>query len=224
MGKLKNIGWTIGVVLAIASSIFIYTTIGGSSSWLGVLFLLVGFVIVGLSIALLYYRFVPQNKSQAVMNSTTVVESLKRVFKVVTAEGHFTEILDIKDTKTTLSFLPSTKKALIIVKAKVMMGYDFSEMEWEVDEANRKLNWKKKPTLKVISITPEITYYNIENGLLNKFNNEDFNKIQAQSIERITEVALTSELPKIAAQQAHTLITEMAQLHQWQLEGVHLLN
>lgn len=87
-----------------------------------------GLGILVLAGILLWYRFRTNGKSVAKMNSIVVVEALKRVFKVVTAEGQFTEIVDFEDTKQRLSIFPSTKKALIIVKAHVQMGYDFSKM------------------------------------------------------------------------------------------------
>ena len=63
----------------------------------------------------------------------------------------------------------------------------------------------------------------MENGLFNKFNNEDLNKIQAECIAQITENALKSDLPKLAAHQAKMLLTEMSSMHQWKPEGVNLL-
>jgi hypothetical protein len=96
-------------------------------------------------------------------------------------------------------------------------------MEWEGSDENKMLRLKKIPQPHIISISPEITYYNMENGLFNKFNNEDLNKIQADCILQITENALKSDLPKLAAQQAKLLLTEMSAMHNWKLEGVQLL-
>jgi len=141
MGKLKKILWTIGGILALLSSIFIYSTLG-NSSLVGVLFLVAGLGILILASLLLWFKYrvnVPRSKSVTEINSVVVVEALKRVFKVVTAEGQFTEIVDFADTKQRLSILPSTKKALVIVKAHVQMGYDFSKMKWDIDEANGKI-------------------------------------------------------------------------------------
>jgi hypothetical protein len=220
MGTLQNIAWTIGVVLAIFSSIFIYTTIGGSSSIIGILFLLAAVVITLLCGVLVYQRFKKESQPTAIMNSHAVVESLKRVFKVITAEGHFTEIVDFKDTKQTLSLLPSTKKALIIVKAKVMMGYDFSEMEWDVDELNNTVRLKKMPQLKLLSNSTDINYYNMENGLFNRFTNEDLNVIKDQCTAQIAEVAWQSELPTVAVEQANMLLTELGKMHDWNIDKI----
>lgn len=222
MGTLKKILWTIGGVLALLSSIFIYTTLGNSSV-VGVLFMLAGLVIVALGGAMVWLRYRKQGKTTSEMNSVVVVEALKRVFKVVTAEGQFTEIVDFKDTKQRLSILPSTKKALIIVKAHVQMGYDFSKMKWDIDERTGEVTLLSAPEPHIMSISPDMKYYNIENGLFNKFTNEDFNAIQQQCTETIRQVAMNSDLPHLAAEQAQMLLGEMARVHQWKIEGIKRL-
>lgn len=223
MGKLKKILWTIGGVLALLSSIFIYTAIGGNSI-VSILFLLAGLAIVILGGAVLWLRVKGDKKSATEMNSVVVVEALKRVFKVVTAEGQFTEIVDFKDTKQRMSILPSTKKALIIVKAHVQMGYDFSKMKWDINEESGEVKLLSAPEPHILSIAPDIKYYNIENGLFNKFTNEDFNAIQQQCTETIRQVAMDSDLPHLAAEQAQMLLGEMARMHHWKIEGVKKLS
>lgn len=222
MNKIKKIGFGIAGLLAIVLSLFLFSAFSDSNMLLASIFLLATIAIVGIAA---YLLIKPRLESKAVtqVNSHTMVESLKRVFKVVTAEGHFTEIVDFKHTSQKIAIIPSTKKALIIVKAKVLMGYDFAQMEWEGSDENKMLRLKKIPQPHIISISPEITYYNMENGLFNKFNNEDLNKIQADCILQITENALKSDLPKLAAQQAKLLLTEMSAMHNWKLEGVQLL-
>jgi hypothetical protein len=211
-------------VLAVLSSIFIYTAIGGANSIIGVIFLLAAIAILVLGGVLVYLRFKPRNKNTTITNRHTMVDSLKRVFKVETAEGHFTEIVDFKDTKQHLTLFRSTKKALIIVKAKVEMGYDFSKIEWDLNEEEGIIKLRKMPKPQITSISPNITYYNLENGLLNKFSTEDFNAVQANCIQQITQVALESDLPSVAAHQAQMLIKELAKMHQWKLEGTQLLD
>lgn len=222
MNRMKKIGYTAAGVLALVLCIFLYNAFSDSNVLLGSIFLLAAISIIGLA-AILYFKPKFKQKNTTQMNSHTMVDSLKRVFKVVTAEGHFTEIVDFKHTNLKIAILPSTKKALIIVKAKVLIGYDFAQMEWEGSDESKTLRLTKIPQPHIISISPEIKYYNMENGLFNKFNNEDLNKIQAECIAQITENALKSDLPKLAAHQAKMLLTEMSSMHQWKLEGVNLL-
>jgi hypothetical protein len=132
--------------------------------------------------------------------------------------------VDFKETKQRLSILPSTKKALIIVKAHVQMGYDFSKIKWEIDTSSGKVTLQSVPEPHILSINPDINYYNLENGIFNKFTNEDFNAIQAQCIATVRDVAEKSELPHLAADQAKMLLTELASIHHWEISGVKLLD
>lgn len=221
MKKIKRGLYITAGVLAVILCIFLYSSLSSNNAFLGAIFLFLAMAIVGLSLAILFKgKF---NKNRNVMNSHTMVDSIQRVFKVVTAEGHYTDIIDFKDTKVSLPLFSSTKKALIIVKAKVQMGYDFSKLQWEGDEEAKTLKLKKVPKPEILSVHPEITYYNMENGLFNKFGNEDLNKIQTQCIRHIRESALKSDLPTLAAQQATLLIKELGYTNQWQIEGMKKL-
>jgi hypothetical protein len=107
--------------------------VGSGNNTLG--FLIFG-SIIGAIIAFLIFKLL--NKSNSSNNSTnitshTVVESIRRVFKIVLAEGQLNEIYNYENTKKLLRFIPSTKKALVIVKAKVLIGYDIENCKWEVD-------------------------------------------------------------------------------------------
>ncbi|QLH45480.1 MAG: DUF4230 domain-containing protein [Bacteroidota bacterium] len=86
------------------------------------------FLICGLALGLAAAWFVLKSKwkqDETTVQSHTIVQSIERVFKVVTAEGHFSEVYEYENTTHTLSIIPSTKKALIVVNAKVLMGFDF---------------------------------------------------------------------------------------------------
>lgn len=54
---------------------------------------------------------------------------------------------DFDKTKKLFGFIPSTKRALVIIQAKVLVGYDFGKYEWETDEANHKIKLISFPQL-----------------------------------------------------------------------------
>ncbi len=160
------------------------------------------------------------NNNTTITESThTIVESMRKVFKVVCAEGQFNELYDYEETKKYLSFIPSTKKALVIIKAKVLIGYDFEKCVWETDEENKKISLVSFPKPEILSIEPDYNYYNMENGIFNKFDKEDVMTIQAKGKKQIEIAAHKSDLPKIAAEQMQTLLTEVLQSNKWQLEN-----
>ncbi|MBP6455784.1 MAG: DUF4230 domain-containing protein [Chitinophagaceae bacterium] len=186
----------------------------------GLIMLLAGLVLGGLIFYLIGQKswFGKSDSTREVSHS--VVNSIEKVFKIVSAEGHFSEIYDYSQTTQVLSFIPSTKKALVIINAKVLMGFDFKKVKWEADETNNTLKIIYFPEPEILSIEPDVKYYNIDNGLFNKFSPEDLTKLQATAKERLTETALKSNLPKIASEQAKTLLLELVKMNNWQLEGV----
>lgn len=195
-----------------------------SSGMFNLIFLIVGLV-AGIGAALFFSgKFKFGKEDTTIITSNTVVQSIERVFKVVTAEGHFSEIYDYSNTENVLSFIPSTKKALVVVNARVMMGFDFKKMKMEVDENTHKIKILEFPTPEILSIEPDLKYYNLENGLFNKFDTDDLTKLQADSKEKIKESVAKSDLPQIAQKQLKTLLVEMASMQHFQLEGSEKIN
>ncbi|HPI53105.1 MAG TPA: DUF4230 domain-containing protein [Chitinophagaceae bacterium] len=159
-------------------------------------------------------------KNTEVLHSHTMVESIERVFKVVTAEGRFSEIFDYSHTDHVLSMIPSTKKALIIVNAHVLMGFDIKKSRMEVDDTTKKVRFAEFPAPEILSIQTELKYYNLENGLFNRFDNEDLTRLQKEAHSKISESALKSDLPSIAQKQMRTMLRELTALQDWRIEGI----
>ncbi len=154
-------------------------------------------------------------------NSHTVVESIRKVFKIVFAEGHFSELYNFEDTKKIFGFIPSTKRALVIIKAKVLVGYDFEKCVWETDETNHKIKLVSFPEPEILSIEPDYLYYNFDEGIFNLLGREDLTRIQANGKKQVEIAAIKSHLPKIAADQMRTILTEVVQSKNWQLENTY---
>src|SRR5690554_2749659 len=73
-------------------------------------------------------------------NSALIQEQLKNVGKLVVTEGNFSQVYSYSNSrKFYFDVLSARKKALILVNAKVEVGYDLSKMDVEVDEANQKV-------------------------------------------------------------------------------------
>jgi len=151
-------------------------------------------------------------------SSHTVVESIRKVFKIVFAEGHFNELYNFEDTKTLFGFIPSTKRALVIIKAKVLVGYDFQKCKWEIDEVNHKIKMLSFPEPEILSIEPDYLYYNFDEGIFNVLQREDLTRIQIAGKKQVETAAINSNLPQIAADQMRTILTEVVQSRNWQLE------
>jgi Protein of unknown function (DUF4230) len=153
------------------------------------------------------------------IESSVMLNKIERVFKVVTAEGHFSEVFDYNQTSHLFNIIPSTKKALLIVNAKVLMGFDFKKCVWEIDADTKKVKIISFPKPEIMSIEQDIKYYNMENGLFNKFDNEDLTKLQAEAKQKIISSVDKSDLPGIAQKQVKQLLLELKDINQWNLIG-----
>jgi hypothetical protein len=159
-----------------------------------------------------------ENKTVIRESSHTVIESMRKVFKIVCAEGQLNELYNFEETKKLFGFLPSTKRALVIIEAKVLIGFDFEKCLWEADESSQKIKLISFPSPEILSIETDYKYYNFDEGIFNLLNREDLTRIQANGKKQVELAAIKSHLPKIAADQMRTILTEVVQSKNWQLE------
>lgn len=188
----------------------------------GTTLMLLGFVFGGIIVFLLFKLRLKSQPTQSV-SSHTVVESMRRVFKIVFAEGQFQEILNYKDSRKLLKFIPATKKALVIIRAKVLVGYNFEKCRWELDEESKTIKITYFPEPEILSIEPDFNYYQIEEDLFSVFNRYDLEKIQQEGKKQIENAALQSGLKQIAADQMQTVLTEVLTANQWRIENPEIL-
>lgn len=230
MRKFKIAIWIAVALLILILIGFIYSTffrpqvVGSGSNVLG--FIVFG-SIIGAIIAFLVFKLIHKSGdsgSSTTITSHTVVESMRRVFKIVVAEGQLNEIYNYENTKKLLKFIPSTKKALVIVKAKVMIGYDIEKCKWEVDNENKKIKLTAFPKPEILSLDPDFDYYYFEDDLFNFISRKDLQLIQDLAKKQVRKASLQSGLMKIASIQMKTLLTEMVNINNWQLEGAEKID
>ena len=208
--KFKIILWSLGIIMLIFLGFFLYQLTQSESvnSIMILLMLLLGLILGGV-IAFLASKKLVSEPSLITESSHTIAESMRKVFKVVSAEGHFNEIYNYEETTKLFNFIPSKKKALVIVQAKVLVGYDFEKFQWEVDEQNRKVRLLNFPAPEILSTETDYKYYNIEEQFFNLFSKDDLAKVQQNSKQQVIEAAKKSHLPEVAAEQMRTLLTEL---------------
>lgn len=220
-GKIKAILWSLGGLGVLLVGFFIYQMMQPGSATNGmmtVMILLLGLVLGGV-IAVLASGKLKAEPPVVMESSHTIAESMRKVFKIVSAEGHFQEIYNYEETKKLLNFIPTKKKALVIVQAKVLIGYDFEKLKWEVDEMSRTVKLKEFPAPEILSTETDYKYYNIEEQFFNLFSKEDLANIQQNSKKQIIEAAKKSHLPEVAAEQMRTLMTELLSSKNFALEN-----
>lgn len=152
-------------------------------------------------------------------DSTLLLERIEKVFKVVMAEGYFTEILSYEDDKKLLGFLSDPKKAMIIARAKVLVGFDFAKVRFQQPESGqKKLVIESFPEPEVLSIDTDYKFYDIHPGYLNYFKSDDYTRLLDQAKQTMYERAMQSDLPRIASNQVQYMVYQLAESMGWRLE------
>ncbi len=178
--------------------------------------LLSGLIIGGL----IAYIFLSKRKklNSVTADSKTLMHNIEKVFKVALAEGTYSDIFDYKSEQSRFFNLFKTKKkALLISEAKVLVGYDFAKVKLAIDEKNQRINILAFPSPEVLAIDPEYKFYDADSGIFNRLAKEDYSAMVNDAKSRIGQKALESELPRFAANQMKSLLTNIDDNTRWQL-------
>lgn len=162
--------------------------------------------------AYLGYRF-SLFKTHKEINQEVLLERVRNVIKLGTVEATMSEIFNYKDYYS-YDISPFRKKALIKIKARVLIGYDFESIDIELDYFSQTIHISKIPPAKIISIDHDLEYYDITEGSFNTFSKDDYNMLQKQSKEFIRKKVEDSDL---FAQADKELYEHLATLN-WLLE------
>jgi hypothetical protein len=159
-----------------------------------------------------------KGRSNSVRESTVLLERIEKVFKVVMAEGYFTEIYNYQHDKNFWNLINDKKKALVIAKAKVLVGYDFAKMKFHISESDRKMVVDYFPEPEILSMDTDYKFYDIEQGWLNRFQSDDYTSILNEAKQAMNEKALQSDLPRIATNQVQLMMFQLASTMNWKID------
>lgn len=176
---------------------------------------------LGAGLGVLVYNWVSKNKSGKEITkaeSTVLLESIEKVFKVVMAEGYFTEIYNYENDKNFWNLINDKKKALIIAKAKVLVGYDFAKMRFHFSDTDRKMIIDYFPEPEILSMDTDYKFYDIEQGWLNRFQTDDYTSLLNEAKQTMNDKALNSDLPRIATNQVQLMMFQLAATMNWKID------
>ncbi len=223
--NFQKIAWIVSGILLLLFIRYVYTIFSKKPIASDMTSLLIIGLFLGAVIMFLIGKLIGSGKKSIVKeDSHTVVESIRKVFKIVCAEGQLSELYNFEETKKLFGFIPSTKRALVIIQAKVLIGYNFEKCVWETDEVNQKIKLVSFPEPEILSIETDYKYYNFDEGIFNLLNRDDLTRIQVNGKKQVEIAAIKSHLPKIAADQMRTILTEVVQSKNWQLEDSYKIN
>ena len=185
-------------------------------------------IILGLILGaiLMYWMYTffrkKQKKDLTKYQSTVLLERIKKVCKLITVEGDFAEIYKYESTRERfMSLISSKKKALIVINAKARIGYDLKKILIHSDTANKRIVLTNFPQPEVLSIEPELEFYDIKNGLFNAFTPDDLTNLNKEAKLHIKEKIPESGLMKTArreAMEAVLLIEKLVETIGWKLD------
>ena len=158
------------------------------------------------------------DNSEPQREATVLLERIEKVFKVVMAEGYFTEIYNYQHDKNIWNLIKDKKKALIIAKAKVLVGYDFGKLRYHIEGLEKKMVIDYFPEPEVLSMDTDYKFYDIEQGWLNRFQSDDYTSILNEAKQTMNEKALQSDLPRIATNQVQLMMFQLAATMNWKID------
>lgn len=132
-----------------------------------------------------------------------ILERIDRVAKLATVEGHFAEIFDYRQSYNNWPF---EKKALVKVKARALVGYDMELLQLDIDEANQTVRISNLPTPELLSLDHDLEYYDLEDGIFNRFSPQDLTNINKRAKNFIVSKVEQSDLFGESEQQKQDFI------------------
>ncbi|TCI91343.1 DUF4230 domain-containing protein [Tenacibaculum sp. M341] len=163
-----------------------------------------------------------KTKNLAESQSVILLDKIKKVAKLITVEGDFAEIYHHEDTQDKfLGLISSKKKAIILINAKTYIGFDFRKIKMEADPKKKVIKLASFPEAEVLSIEPNIRFYDIKDGFLNKFSSEDLTKVNQAAKEHVLQKIPESNLMQAAnreAIEAIVLMQNLVEMIGWELD------
>lgn len=185
--------------------------------------LFLGLILGAVLMYWLYSYFgVRKEKELTEHQSSVLLNEIRSVCKLVSVEGDFAEIYRYENIKEHfLSLVSSKKKALLVIHAKVQIGYDLKKIVLHADTANKKIILTNFPQPEILSIQPEIQFYDIKSGMFNYFRPDDLTLLTREATEHIRGKVPDSGLMETAkkeALQAVVLIEKSVETIGWSLD------
>ena len=140
------------------------------------------------------------SNAQPALKQEVALRQVREVARLVTIEHEDFLVYKWNDTKKIdlpilREIFQSNKSALVVIKARVMIGFDLRDNDFDLHIDNKKRVVSIiLPEPKVLAIDPVIEIYNPESGWFNPFKSgDDTNTINKQARERILEQALKDD-------------------------------
>ena len=154
--------------------------------------------------------------------STVLLEKMRAVCKLISVEGDFAEIYRYENRRGHFGNLfSSKKKALVVINAKAHIGYDFKKLRISADPHKKTVYLRDFPQPEILSIEPELEFYDIRNDIFNAFTPDDMTALNKEAKAHIREKIPESGLMESArheALEAVLLMEKIVETIGWKLD------
>lgn len=163
-------------------------------------------------------------------DSVVVLERIKKVAKLVTVEGYYSESYSKKEWENSLfgyhwKLDAFKKEAKLKVTAKVLVGFDMEKMIFETNVEEKKFYISELPKPEIMAIEPKIEYEKMYEGVFNNFSNKERTELNQSAIKYIKDVASKDErLKENAIMQGYEflkIIEILARDAGWEVEYIN---
>ncbi len=175
---------------------------------------ILGFIFGGLVLSI-YYLFSKRSffKSKSKEQSVILLEKIRTVSKLITVEGSMNEIMHFQDEKNSLlNMVSSKKKAIVMANAKVFIGFDMKKMQFNANPDKRLITVTSFPEPEVIGMETHLEFYDIQNGLFNKFDASELTDLNKKVKQNFTDKIPESDLLFSAKTKAIDTLKVMEQM------------
>lgn len=162
-------------------------------------------------------------KERTTNDSHVIAYEIKKLNKLIVAEQAYSEIYTHKNsTYVPLleEYLSFDKKVILLVNAKVQAIYDMKNLQVEMDSVNKKIRIDYIPPVE-IQVYPEVKFYDMDQSILNSFDQDELNQIQEKAIDHIKSKVDTDKLKQEAHKQLIENLSEiylLAKTYGWEIE------
>ena len=145
-------------------------------------------------------------------DSTLLIERVRKVSKLVTVEGDFSEVFNSANDREVTFYLPLParfkfrKEAMVEVSGKVLVGYDLERMGIRIDEAERVLHLTDLPDPEILAIDQQLKFRDLEESWFNELTADDYSAMSRQAKDILRRKVAESDLLEAARLEGNALI------------------
>jgi len=170
------------------------------------------------------YFIMDKFKSESYTEQSHVIAyQIERMNKMIVAEQTYSDLYNHTSKKSLpglTDIFSADKKVTLLVKAKAQATYDLKKMDIELDSVNKKIIIKSIPPVE-IQVYPDVSFYDMDQSVFNKFSKDDLNGIKKRAVEHVEKTVNQTKLKQEAHQQLIQNLGDLyflAKTYGWKIE------